>query len=293
MSRTLSHHPFANHKRKVSDRSKFQSHSNFYKGLLLAILFLLGAIFSGCNTLASFGIGTGSSHNRLLKSSKNISESTVHAQVLPKELSESVLATYYIEPGDTLLVEPAKFDSPVRLPGDQPVQPDGCINLGQFGRLNVVGQTVESVQATVQAMIEAKEKECGPITVRLVDWQSKKFYVLGEVNSPGSYQLDGDENVLDALVEAGGISRSGNAHQIILTRPTAEGSCRIVLPICYHQIVQLGDAATNYQLQPGDRIFVPSLTFADDLKYSLFPGSEVPCPKCNGAQVGCYADCQQ
>ena len=29
-------------------------------------------------------------------------------------------------------------------------------------------------------------------------------------------------------------------------------------PVCYQQITQLGDTTTNYQLQPGDRVFVPS-----------------------------------
>lgn len=250
-------------------------------------LLLCGTLLGGCNTLASFGIGTGSSNNRMLKSAQNISQSHGYPEALPKELSETVLAQYFLEPGDIVLVEPAKFDSPVRLPGDQPVQPDGSINLGQFGRINVVGQTIETVQAEIQSRIQATQSDCGPITVRLVDWQSKKFYVLGEVNSPGSYQLDGDETVLDALVEAGGVTRSGNAHKIILSRPTPDGSCRIVLPICYHQIVQLGDAGTNYQLLPGDRVFVPSLTFVEDVRTSLLPGSEIPCPKCNGQQVGC------
>lgn len=255
-----------------------------FSALLLMVAMAMG---SGCNTLASLGIGTGSSNNRMLQSATDISQAHGYPEPLPKELSESVLAQYYLEPGDVLLIEPARFDSTIRLPGDQPVQPDGSINLGAYGRIQVAGQTIEGVQATIQSMIQAKEKDCGPITVRLVDWQSKKFYVLGEVNSPGSYQLDGDETVLDALVEAGGVTRSGNAHKIILSRPTPEGNCRIVLPVCYHQIVQLGDTGTNYQLQPGDRIFVPSLTFMEDLKLSLCPSSEVPCPKCNGPQVGC------
>jgi hypothetical protein len=45
---------------------------------------------------------------------------------------------------------------------------------------------------------------------------------------------------------------------MILSRPTAPDCCRIVVPICYDEIVQHGDTTTNYQLMPGDRIFVPS-----------------------------------
>ena len=43
-----------------------------------------------------------------------------------------------------------------------------------------------------------------------------------------------------------------------MSRPTSPDSCRLVLPICYLEIVQHGDTTTNYQLAPGDRIFVPS-----------------------------------
>ena len=38
-----------------------------------------------------------------------------------------------------------------------------------------------------------------------------------------------------------------------------------MLPVCYRQIVQLGDTTTNYQLQPGDRIYVPGQTLWEQL----------------------------
>jgi polysaccharide biosynthesis/export protein len=61
---------------------------------------------------------------------------------LPKELHKTVLGSYIVEPGDGLLVLPADLDSPVRLPSDQTVLPDGSIDLGRYGRLEVAGRTV-------------------------------------------------------------------------------------------------------------------------------------------------------
>src|SRR3954451_5318641 len=48
---------------------------------------------------------------------------------LPRGLDKRDLHPYIVEPGDTLLVQPAdnSLDSPVRLPSDQPVLPDGAI----------------------------------------------------------------------------------------------------------------------------------------------------------------------
>ncbi len=125
------------------------------------------------------------------------------------------------------------------------------------------------------------------VSVRLTNWDSKKIYVLGEVNSPGSFLYIGNETVLDALIEAGGVTTSSNRHNIIVSRPSSCGECRTVMKICYDQIVQLGDASTNYQLLPGDRVFVPSMTFMDDLKQTFNPQGNQKCPRCAGCDVGC------
>ena len=70
----------------------------------------------------------------------------------------------------------------------------------------------------------------------------------------------------------------------MLARPTAPNGCRVVLPICFREIVQLGDTSTNYQLVPGDRIFVASRSFGEDLlncRHEATPcgcGPQVACP---------------
>jgi protein involved in polysaccharide export with SLBB domain len=66
-----------------------------------------------------------------------------------------VAGPYTVEPGDVLLVQPANLDSPVRLPGDQAVLPDGTLNLGQFGKLQVAGKTVEEIETAARAQIDA------------------------------------------------------------------------------------------------------------------------------------------
>lgn len=124
------------------------------------------------------------------------------------------------------------------------------------------------------------------VSVRVTNWESKKIYVLGEVNSPGSFPFIGNETVLDAIIEAGGLGSSANRHSIVVSRPSRCSDCRTVIKVCYDQIVQLGDTSTNYQLMPGDRVFVPSLGFCDDLKQS-FRIKDQPCPRCAGCDQAC------
>jgi len=56
----------------------------------------------------------------------------------------------------------------------------------------------------------------------------------------------------------------------------------VVLPICYRDIVQIGDTSTNYQLLPGDRIFVPTRTFSEQMFHN-----KPECPPCGGPQQPC------
>jgi hypothetical protein len=107
------------------------------------------------------------------------------------------------------------------------------------------------------------------------------YYVLGEVNSPGAFQLQGRETVLDGIIAAGGLNDRASRRNIILVRPTTPHSCRVVLPICYREIVQLGDTTTNYQLAPGDRIYAASRDFWEshaEKRTCLCAGPQSACP---------------
>jgi protein involved in polysaccharide export with SLBB domain len=196
---------------------------------------------------------------------------------LPRELDKRLLATYVVEPGDVLLVQPADLDSPARLPSDQPVLADGTINLGRYGQLVVAGKTVEQIEAAVRAAVEAQTKNAGPITVRVVTRQSKVYYVLGEVNAPGAFPIQGRETVLDAIMAAGGLNDRAARRRIILSRPSPPASCRVVLPVCYNEVVQLGDTTTNYQVAPGDRIYVPTRTFWEEVCPGCLRKDNPPC----------------
>ena len=55
------------------------------------------------------------------------------------------------------------------------------------------------------------------------------------------------------------------------SRPTSPDSCRIVLPVDYNAIVQLGDTTTNYQIRAGDRVFVPTRSMWEDLCGPMAP----------------------
>lgn len=215
---------------------------------------------------------------------------------LPRELDKHPLPPYRVEPGDVLEiirpVDPSELPDeaapdkkplpPINIPANQPILPDGTINLGQFGRLVVAGKTAEEIEGMVRAIVQAHiKRDPGFINVRILVHDSKVYYVLGEVNSPGAFPLKGRETVLDGLMAAGGLHDRGSRYNIILTRPTKPDGCRIVLPICWYDITQVGDTSTNYQLMPGDRIYVPTRTMFEAKKAAK------SCGPCNRDHVPC------
>lgn len=256
----------------------------------------------GCRTAASLGLPVGATTNRLMPTVAEMRQTAGHRAELPTELAKMALPPHRVEAGDLLVLEPNDFNSPVRLQADQVVQQDGTIDLGAYGRLVVVGRSTAEIQQEVNAVVSrieiakqqsnielaahrshdhssAAQPDYG-VNVRLVNQDSATFYVMGEVNAPGSYPLVGNETVFDALIAAGGLSTKANDHKVILVRPQSDGQPRVVLPVCYQQILQLGDVTTNYQLLPGDRIYVPAISIWEDIKQTLNVGGEKSCPHC-------------
>lgn len=250
----------------------------------LCVAFGLFLLATGCSTVGE-SLGFAPPTHPLSKGAKAIRDAAPVPAPVPRELAMELLPAHIVEPGDTLLVQPVELDAPVRLPPDQPVQPDGTIDLGKYGRPVAAGKTLPEVEAIVRDAIKAKEKDAPAVTVRLLARPGNVFYVLGEVNAPGAFPITGHDTVLSAITQAGGPTRRASEQNIILSRPTAPEGCRLVYPVCYTNIVQLGDTTTNYQLRPGDRIFVASKGTLE----GLLPARCQKGGACNQPQVPCFS----
>jgi protein involved in polysaccharide export with SLBB domain len=259
------------------------------KHIIRVIVAIAVCALAGCSSTSLARLTGQSGTHKLTAAAREVRSQANTPADLPRELDKHPSPPTTVEPGDVVLVHPTEIDSPIRLPSDQPILPDGTITLGRYGRIVVAGLTLGEIEAAVHSQIEARTQEKVAVGARLVSRQSKVYYVLGEVNAPGAFQFNGRETVLDAIMAAGGLNDRASRQYITLARPTAPDSCRIVLPICYNEIVQLGDTSTNYQIAAGDRIYVPSKTMQED-----FCRNKPACPPCGRPQRSCWAaDCGQ
>jgi polysaccharide export outer membrane protein len=134
------------------------------------------------------------------------------------------------------------------------VRPDGKISFDLIGELEVSGKTIPNVRQEISDRI--KDFIVAPdVTVMLEESLSRKYFIFGEVGRVGYFPLVGRVTAVEALAAAGGPSRFASLNASRLTRPIPEGQG--VYPVKYRDITQNGDPTTNYELQPGDVIYVP------------------------------------
>jgi polysaccharide biosynthesis/export protein len=91
------------------------------------------------------------------------------------------------------------------------------------------------------------------VTIIVTAVQSSQISVLGQVNRPGRYPLEGKRTLVDVLALAGGANPDG-ADNVILIR-TRDGKPTRELFDMPH-LLRSGDIATNPDLAGGDIVFV-------------------------------------
>ena len=184
---------------------------------------------------------------------------------MPRELCKVSMPLYVVEPPDQLelLVKPEGL---IDLPNSPfTIRSDGVLDLGFWGDVYVAGLSLDEVEfklnAHLQAMAEGKNIKIPrdfEVSARLASGssQSKFYYVLGAVNSPGRFPIVGNETVLDAIMTAG-LKSNSLPERAYLSRPQPAGKPDLILKIDWQGIKERGQTLTNYQLFPGDRVVVP------------------------------------
>ena len=208
-----------------------------------------------------------------------IPEDQIAKTNLPRELNKSSHPDYVVEPPDLIQIEVLEPLPGRPIQSERLVRPDGTITLGFYGDVYVSGLTLKEIKEKVvihlrkyltdEALglvgqdprtgdyIRIDPVDSDRVFVDVASYNSHFYYVLGDVAAPGRLPITGNETVLDALQFVGGITPEAATNNIRLVRPAPPGACCAQeLPVNIAAIMQAGDTTTNYQLLPGDRLFV-------------------------------------
>ena len=206
-------------------------------------------------------------------------EEEIAKRNIPREFQKTTMPDYVVEPPDIITVAVLEALPGRPITGEHLVRPDGRISLGFYGEVFVAGLTIQEIKEKVVLHLReyvsdevlglvrtnpntgkpeaVPPAETSRTFVDVTSFNSKVYYVLGDVGTPGRLPITGNETVLDAIYYAGGLIPTASVPNIRLVRPAPPGACcEQLLPVNLAAIQNAGDSTTNYQLMPGDRLVV-------------------------------------
>jgi polysaccharide export outer membrane protein len=148
-----------------------------------------------------------------------------------------------------------------QISGTHQVLPQGTVNLGGYGEVYVTGMTLEQAKYAIEEHLE-EFLEDPEVFVDIAGINSKVYYIITDGGGLGdrvtSVPIQGGETVLDAMAQLGGLPGT-STKDIWIARPSPDKhGLEQRLPIRWNEITKKGITATNYQILPGDRIFIRS-----------------------------------
>lgn len=115
--------------------------------------------------------------------------------------------------GDTLKFS---FVGAPEMNQSQRIRPDGKISLPLVGEVNAAGKKLKSFQQELTELYKSQLKI--PEVVVTLENSASSVNVTGEVLKPGKIALDRPLTLLEAIMEAGGITLEGSLRNVLVIR---------------------------------------------------------------------------
>jgi len=145
-----------------------------------------------------------------------------------------------------------------RVSGPHLVAMDGTVTLGSYGSVKVTSLTVAEAKQAVQKHL-LQYFESLEVSLEVYGYNSKVYYIVtqGAGFGDGVYRfpITGNETVLDAISQINGLQRV-SSKKIWVARPTDRCGSVQRLEVNWEDITANAYACSNYQILPGDRVFI-------------------------------------
>ena len=154
---------------------------------------------------------------------------------------------YEIGPEDLLFIKVWRepdFTFPVA------VRPDGKITIPLIGEVSAAGATPSDLTKNLAGLL-ARYIRNPDVSVFVTEVRSRKYYIDGEVNRPGSFPLVTHITVLEALSHAGGFKDFANTKKIRILRGSK------VYYFNFKEVTHGKHLEKNIPVESGDHIIVP------------------------------------
>jgi polysaccharide export outer membrane protein len=133
------------------------------------------------------------------------------------------------------------------------VDRQGRVTLPEAGPLLVSGHSLGDVQQAVQKAISTQYRDTSA-DVSISRLRTIRVYVVGEVEEPGAYDISSLSTALNALVSAGGVTRTGSLRSLKHMRGREE-----LESIDAYDLLLKGVTPDAKKLENGDTLMVPPI----------------------------------
>lgn len=134
-----------------------------------------------------------------------------------------------------------------------PVRPDGKISLPLLNDVQAAGLAPAQLGHQLTGLL-SKHLTDPRVSVIVQEVHSFKVSVIGEVKTPGRYELRTQTTVLDVLAQAGGFTEFASRSRILILRANSNTLERI--PFDYERFVSAEQRQPAFYMQPGDIVVV-------------------------------------
>jgi polysaccharide export outer membrane protein len=170
-------------------------------------------------------------------------------------------ATYRVEPPDVIKITAQGIKELDKTTAR--VRTDGKITLNLVGDVYVAGLSPSEISEEItKALGKFYNKESLYISVEVTAFESKKYYVFGQVFAPGVKPYTGKDTVVKVLADAS-LNEDAWPQKVVLIRPNEDANVRQKVTIDLKQMYTDGKTDQNYLLEEGDLIYVPPSPLAE------------------------------
>lgn len=133
----------------------------------------------------------------------------------------------------------------------------GALEFPLVGKVVLKGKNADDVAREIRARLADGYLKDPQVTVFVREYNSKKIHVLGQVVRAGTFPYEPRMSIIQAITNAGGFTKLASTNAVKVTRVADGTEQSFELPVG-----DIGSGkAPNFELWPGDIIFVPEALF--------------------------------
>lgn len=140
------------------------------------------------------------------------------------------------------------------------VNKEGLITMPLLGQVKVSGMTAQDIASKIRTLLVKDYFQDPHVNVTILDFTARRFILLGEVKSPGTYSIPAQEtlDIVQAIAMAGGFTSIASPGRVTVVR--RNGGKEETFKIDAKKMTKDGREKV-FEIQPNDIITVPESFF--------------------------------